>query len=206
MGNSEFYEIARETARIISEKSWEKNGVLQVMLYGSALHSSQPRDIDLLVIHSGEKLAPYFFYRKIVPDAPVGEQNSRMPACDFLRQLGYKEGAPFGDNVLANVEALVSPRKVNDLYDLNALSESLLIDEDKRIRDPHIIAQGFAHDFEQLRRSTKKVRERAIQACKETSFWHTILSEGRIYNQSSGDFSNTVSEIYPNALRLFPST
>jgi hypothetical protein len=205
MTTSEFYDLARKTARIIHEKSWEENGILQVMLYGSTLHSSQPRDIDLLVIHNGQRLAPYFYYRKLISDAPPGENNARMPPLDFLMRLGYREGDCKENSVLARVEALVSPKNVNEIYDFNALNAGLLVNSNAVIAkgDP---MDGSACDPWSLFATTSDVRKRAIDCCKETNFWHTILSQGKIYDPNSNDFSIQVRELYPDALGLFPST
>jgi hypothetical protein len=208
MPHSEFYEIARKTAKIIHEKSWEANGILHVMLYGSTLHHSQPEDIDLLVIHDGKRLAPYFFYRKIMIGTPPAEDNARMPPFDFLKELGYLEGSCRRDSVLANVNELVSPRNVNDIYDMNSLDVALLKDEDKIIKDPDKITQGFTQGvFGSCHfGSVRDVRERAIKSCRETNFWYTILSEGKIYDLHSGDFSIEVNKLYPDAIQFFPST
>jgi len=203
MTASEFYNIARETARIIHNYSWEQNGIMHVMLYGSTLHNSQPNDIDLLVIHNGQKLVPYFYYRKLKPDSPIGEDNARIPAKTFLGMLGYKEDSSPEENVLNNIETLVSPRNVNKIYDFNALNVNLLMDKEEVIWFPDIWngirLGGPAH------KSIPDLRNEAIQSCRETNFWYTILSEGRIYDRRSGDFSIKVSELFPDALRLFPS-
>lgn len=212
MGQSEFYNIARETARIIHEKSYEGNGILQVMLYGSTLHNDNPKDIDLLVIHDGRKLVPYFVYRKLQMTSPPGVDNARMFPFDFLEKLGYREGGLPEDGVLANVERLVSPRSVNDVYDFNALDAFVLSDENGLVggvdmfeaRGRFMGALGVNRLFVKL--LVNKLRGGAIQSCKETNFWHTILSEGKVYDTKSGDFSIGVNDLYPDVLRFFPST
>ena len=49
------------------------------------------------------------------------------------------------------------------------------------------------------------VRKYAVDSCRDPTFWFTILSEGRIYDRNTHDFSIKVEDKYPGALDLFPS-
>ena len=66
--NANFFDIAKDTAKAIHEKSWDANGVVDVMLYGSALTGESPKDIDMLIIHDGGKLRPFSPYETLRVD------------------------------------------------------------------------------------------------------------------------------------------
>mgnify|MGYP004001083087 FL=1 len=85
------------------------------------------------------------------------------------------------DLVLTKVAALMEARGLGleENLDLHAMNNGLLVP--KGVRD----------------------RTLAIKQCRDPTFWHSILSEGRLYNLDSGKFEVPVGDKYPQALDLF---
>ena len=209
-------EIARDTAKIIIEDSWESSRIRDVLLYGSTLRSGVPEDIDLLIIHGGLKFGSFSLPNSDIPskdlrlDRPVGEDNPRDYSSVILSNCGYKEGREFmEDNVYKKLERLLEERYgfiypdsslVDDLFDVNILSTKIL---DVNASDDDLMDHVW--DWGTHKDISYNARERAIESCRDPTFWHTILSGGRIYDMDKQDFTIGVEEKYPGALDLFPS-
>ncbi len=46
-------------------------------------------------------------------------------------------------------------------------------------------------------------REIAIKQCADPTFWHTLLTTGKLYNKEIGKFTDPIQEKYPMAVELF---
>ncbi|MFH0837164.1 MAG: hypothetical protein V1870_03475 [Candidatus Aenigmatarchaeota archaeon] len=46
-------------------------------------------------------------------------------------------------------------------------------------------------------------RKEAMQSCRDPTFWHRVLSEGRLFDHETDDFTLTIEDKYPGALELF---
>ncbi|HII15316.1 MAG TPA: hypothetical protein HA362_03300 [Nanoarchaeota archaeon] len=216
--NASFYEIAKDTARIIIEKSWEEAEVEGVMLFGSTLRSKTPNDIDLLVLHSGLRLKAYSPYEKPVFDKPAGTGNGRDAAAEILFRLGYKETVldRVDDAIKRRIEplGLNSRDGLNSLFDIQVMHAALLGDT----RTIEVFARRYAVwgseeerqvDYQRCYRSelgkVAAQRRETIQSCRDPTFWRTILAKGRIYDPAKHDFTIPIEEKYSGALALFPS-
>ncbi len=230
---NKFYEIAKDAAEIIHEKSWEGHRVKDVLLYGSTLNSDSPSDIDLLIIHDSIKLKDFSIYtdKPLKVDEPVGKENARERSYSIFHQLSYKYEERRNDTVVAAIGKRIAPlnlgtctneeikkadekyRKIfenvfPDKFDVSNVIDLYGIDN---IFDVHVLhTKALIDDSGKKRESISvktpsEIRKEAIESCKDKKFWHTILSEGRIYDKSTHDFSQTVEEKYPRALSLFPS-
>jgi predicted nucleotidyltransferase len=185
----EFYNIAKDTAKIIHEKSYEKRNILEVILYGSALKEDFPGDIDLLIIHNNWGLAPFSRYHplnlegKFLEDKPKGEKNDATSIFLDLNGFDYDEK----EWVITAIENRIKQSnftylpEINEIFDVSIIQEDLL----KQYED------------------NKYLRMCAIDACRDSTFWSTILSEGKIYDKSTHDFSLRVEDKYPGAAELF---
>lgn len=201
----QFHSLAQGVAKIILENSWEANEVRSVLLYGSTLKSPSPRDIDLLILHfMGASLENYTTSRSKCEE---GEDVHYYPASVILWQLGYKEGKP-QDTVSKRVHELfrergmlqeaelgnMHPPIINQVLDLHVLNTLL-------IQDPSFLGEKH-REYYQVR--LPHFREKAIRMSgKDPNFFHRVLSEGRLYNQQTGDFTVSFEEIYPGKLELF---
>lgn len=88
---NEFYNTAKDVARIIREKSYDDHHIVEVMLYGSTLRNKSPRDIDLLIIHEGSNLKTFSPYSRLIFDnAVTKDENARDSAFLIFKNLGYK--------------------------------------------------------------------------------------------------------------------
>jgi DNA-binding transcriptional ArsR family regulator len=98
--NDSFYEIARDTAAIIHTKSYSKAKVDNVVLYGSILEKDNPRDIDLIIVHSGPFLQEFMPSQysdegaEEISDVNPGHPSTRrLQAWNILLGLGYADNA-----------------------------------------------------------------------------------------------------------------
>jgi len=230
--NGKFYDIAKDTAKAIHEKSWGANGVVDVMLYGSTLTSKSPKDIDLLVIHDGGRLRPFSPYSTLRVDEPVGKENARDSAYGIFRQLGYKTEGRGNDSVAVAVGKRIAglgagnfteeeiaektkdwervSREIFKFHDEPDVSNSYDVHGINNIFDVIVLHAGalMADANEQVagRYGTiTGMRNSAVESCRDPTFWHTILSEGRIYDREKHDFSLRVEDKYAGAVDLFPS-
>lgn len=245
-----FYEIARDAAQIILTKSWAEARVEDVLLYGSTLQSKTPRDIDLVVFHSGGQLAefePTEYAQETKPGSqpihdltPDDPQTTRLDAYNTLSRLGYRKS--LADNVVRLIGDRIaaldagSPVSEEDIALVlrvwrNELTESTL----GAVRDIHGIASVFdihvmhtgllgwklpedraekmkarGYNEQQIRQEIAhgmqhyaQLRNTAIQSCRDPTFWHSVFSEGKLYDKRAHDFSLGIEEKYPGALKLF---
>jgi len=205
-----YYEVAKDVANIILKKSWEDVGVEDILLFGSASRGeTNPNDLDLLILHSGGRLEeydidPYGEKSDLVveSDLPVSKNNLRYGAFNIFRRLGYKEDVKDSacGNIIKRVKDFgIDPPtghwdfededKFNSLFDVHVLSTNLL--------------EKNVEDFYERHRNGQ--REDAMRCCRDPTFWHTILSTGKIYDPKKYDFTINVSDKYPNAIELFNS-
>ncbi|GEM_PF-4601947 len=224
-----FYEIAKAAAQIILTKSWQRVGVQDVLLYGSTLRNDRtPRDIDLVILHSGSRLAEYDPPQyategaKNIPDVAVGDpETTRRNVFDILFRLGHREEEArtnsavrlIGDRIeYLHVGSIpqeeidrtlsfrdISEKDVGAYIDLHGISN---------IFDVHVMHTGLLGDLRGARENFAKIyyasaRKTAIESCKDRTFWHRVLSEGRLYDIGAADFSRTVEDKYPGVLELF---
>lgn len=229
--NGQFYDIAKDTAKAIHEKSWDESVVLDVMLYGSTLRSESPRDIDLLVIHGGNRLKAFFPYSTLrVVDKPVGIENARYSAYSIFRQLGYKTEGRGNDSVAVAVGKRIAGLNAGTVTDeeiaetdkrwrrfseeeyLDSFEVSNRIDAYgiNNVFDVIVLHVGAlladANDQMAVKYGTiTGIRKSAVESCRDPTFWHTIFSEGRIYDRKKHDFSISVEDKYSGAKDLFPA-
>lgn len=243
--NASFYDIAKDTAKIILEKSWEEVKVEGVMLFGSTLRRDNPNDIDLLILHSGNKLSPYTRYSeregKMQYDAPTGKGNVRERSFNLLRYTGYRidsneravahigrrieqlgAGPALSERVQQDIEERGADVVCNDediygietVFDVQAMSTALLGDAkplelEARTHAAYGSDENREREYQDywryLRKRIAGERQDAVKNCRDPTFWHTILSEGRLYDPARHDFTIPIEEKYPGALALFPA-
>ena len=208
--SSEFRDLARDIARVILVHSWEETQVKDVLLYGSTLLSSAPRDIDLLILHSqGTGLANYTTTLSKFTDGEIasGATIHYYSPNGILHQLGYNGEE---DSVHSRVLDLFRERgmlrkedhhtfipptidKVLDLHVLTTLT----------ITDPGFMGERHI-DF--YRQYIERVRQKAIrESGSDRTFFHRIFTQGKLYDPKSGDFTASFEDSYPGKLDLFPS-
>jgi len=245
-----FYEIAKDTARIILTESYDKHNIENVILFGSALHSKNPRDIDLVILHSGRKLvefSPSHYAEEGQTaryDAIVNPENTRLNAFEILLQLGYKTEPTkrvlklIGERIqdLGCGESLSQETQshIRKYYGEGKIysKDEIPVDYDiygvSAIFDVHVIHVGLLGDrkfaermarkdiedgFEKEERMGKKIdsivsgyvssRRTAIDSCNDPTFWHRILSTGKLYDKTESDFVIPIEDKYPGCLALF---
>ncbi len=233
--NGAFYDIAKDVARVIFEKGYEHRRVVDVMLYGSTLTSPTPNDIDLLIIHNhGAKMKCFSPYETLRVDEPVGEKNARDSAFGILRRLGYKHERRGNDSVVVAVgerivglgmgrytaekideEARVWERTSKEVFEyVDEPNVATHIDLygieglfDINVLDCLLLQQSILNAGEDstVKSTVAGMRKKAIKSCRDSTFWHTILSEGRLYDRAKYDFVIRVNDKYPGATDLFPS-
>lgn len=219
-------QIAQEAARLCFEYSYHDAMLRDVLLFGSTLRQNKdPEDIDLVILHKGWKLEefdkdPYGEKKDAKPkhDKPIGEDNLRQHSSAIFHQLGYRNIEEFDyfefrntwdeehgqanredfqaafekaqedywvrrslNSVDTQIIKLVYPRSVDDIFDVHVLSTVLFGDE----------------------RHIEHGRREAMRSCRDPTFWYTVLTEGRLYDSSTKDFTLEVDEKYPGATELF---
>lgn len=207
------YEIAKDAAKAILTKSYPKIKVSDVMLFGSTLRTKNPRDIDLLIIHEGHGLPQYSCYepkeKLFLADQPPGDTNKRSPSSSLLAQLGYISETNRRDSPLNYIAQRIAP-----LFDSEFVIHEYFLDEVSQTRvnsmfDVLVLkTAGLQPDLPEgacKYPNPKEVREGALGSCKDPTFWHTILSEGRLYDIDKHDFTISVEEKYPGSLARFPA-
>lgn len=245
--NESFYEIARDTAAIIHHKSYSEARVKGVLLYGSTLRDSNPRDIDLVVLHDGGRKLVEFTPSRYADegteekyDLEAGHpSNRRLKSFSILRCLGYAEGASehhnavryLGERIEAlgvggdvpeervqqymrlwdcseeDVAAYLDIHGVNNVFDVHILHTGLLGDNSAAEREFESRKQ-YGEDYAQRCYNDQingfaEERAKAIHSCNDPNFWHRVLSEGRLYDPTEMDFTQTIEDKFPGALKLF---
>lgn len=210
-------DIAQRTAQIILERSFEDNQILYVGLYGSVLWSDNPEDLDLFVIHDGSRILPsYAGYETGMPHvSPDSEGNKRISSTEFLKLLEWRKDSSPDYSVLSNVSELVGSQSIDELYDLNALDVTLLMDEAGNaekiieLRNEIVSVYGVGENspdaVEMFKMLLNNQRSIMIGASRGTSYWHTALSECMLYDLSTKNFSTPLEELFPKASGFFPS-
>ena len=227
--NGKFYDIAKDTAKSIHEKALDASGVVDVILYGSTLSSESPKDIDMLVIHDGGRLRAFSPYSTLRVDEPIGKENARDSAYGIFRQLGYKHDDNKTDTVAVAVgkrieglnagtvtdEQIAGETKLwkdwcekeygsfeladrLDIHGINNVFDVIVLHVGALMADANDQVAGIYGTITGMRKS-------AVESCRDPTFWHTILSEGRIYDREKHDFSIKVEDKYAGAVDLFPS-
>lgn len=64
MFESRYYEIARQTAEVITKLADPNVRFMDVVLHGSTLRDKDPGDIDFLILHSGATLSSFTIYEE----------------------------------------------------------------------------------------------------------------------------------------------
>ncbi|MBI2549021.1 hypothetical protein HYW21_06755 [Candidatus Woesearchaeota archaeon] len=217
--NESFYEIARDTAAILHGKSWANARLEGVLLYGSTLRSDKPRDIDLVILHSGSKLIEFTPSRyadegtkeiyDVEPDHP---STRRLDAWSTLSTLGYRGKSDYdiknravrfvGERIESLDAGSVPEERVQSFMSSRECPEAdvaayLDIYGVSNVFDVHVLHTGLLGD------QGAEQRSRAIASCNDPTFWHRVLSEGKLYDPKVHDFTLTIEEKYPGALQLF---
>ena len=216
-----FYEIAKDVAKATLERSWaQRVAVRDVMLFGStARRQSVPKDIDMLILHSGGILAefdpdPYDRRPAAIAesDQPVDKTNRRVWAPGIFHMLGYRE--PVQDQIDEDgYRAFALERRLRDeesaYAHIAARVKDLLPDEKPeaalaKLFDVHVLSTGIFSADQTLRDSwALQGRAAAVRLCRDQTFWQTILAEGRIYDPAVHDFTLSFEDRYPGVLALF---
>ena len=217
--DGQYYEVAKDVAEIILTKSWGEVGVKDVLLFGSASRgNTNPNDIDMLILHYGCGLEefdrdPYGFRPDGVKqsDMPPLSGNMRIGADGIFSELGYKEDP--ADNYQTDDD---DPEREERMRLDSAFNNIVKRVEQLGIRPPNGLEFEDADQFNALFDvhvlSTELLkndeygasrREEAIKSCRDPTFWHTILSAGKLYDFDKHDFTMSVNDKYPGAAELF---
>ena len=204
-----YREIAKDVARIIHTKSRHRVGVKDVILFGSTLREDKnPDDIDLLILHYGVRLDEFSKdpYRKFVSiaaesDQPFGKENKRCYSSQTFNLLGFVGDGTDKDYTDAEFEDYRKDsayqhikKRVRDL-----IGETDDVEGINQIFDVHSMRIDlFIRDEANATR-----RDQAMSCCRDRSFWHTVLTEGRIFDLKKHDFLIRVNDKYPGATDLF---
>ena len=191
------YGAAQEIAKMILQETYEVAAARDVLLFGSLVRGeSNPRDIDMTVLHAGSRIFnfepdPYKErpFAKREEDEPISPENFRVSAWRILRKLGSKRDpdVSFGEARVKDAYDLAEEildrfgGSVEDSLDLHALHVTIL--------DPK---QGW-------------MRDAALKDARDPTFYHTMLSQGRLYDLRTHDFTMPVEEKYPGCIALFPA-
>jgi hypothetical protein len=209
MGNrSELYEIARDTAQIIHESSWELRGIEAVVLFGSALNDPKPSDIDLLFIIGssdgwGVNYSPYP-YGKLMFDEPPGKQNRRDPSGSVIHMAGYREGATEANSVYVKVGRRIAHLGLGKQFSQDDLEWAQRQGFPEFYLDMHGISKLF--DAVVLSKEVfekAELQREAVVSCRDPTFWFTILSKGMAYDPQTQDFTKRTGALYPTAVESF---
>lgn len=203
MTNNSYYEIAKDVAKIIHTKSNDNVCVKDVLLFGSTIRKEEdPKDIDLLILHKGRSLREFCED----PYTSTGERFSNDSAYNRLDDLGYKRDEDLLEGKTWEQEIeIVSEWKKKSVLKEVMTRVSGIIGQDNygeldNLFDIHALSiRLFERDDEYL---TKR-RTKAIKSCRDPTFWHTVLSEGKIYDLDKHDFITKVDEKYSSATDLF---
>ena len=218
---AEFYDVARDVAHIILAGSDPRAHVTDVMLYGSALSSFSPRDIDLIVFHDGLELQEFQVskYAKEAAGAGIAEnlhdldasdpRTTRLPAFDVLRTLGsHSLAEPYVVSLVGKRIQHFDAGSVDDAEidlarkKLDRSTDSIDTECDihgiNNVFDLHVMHVGLLKA-----RGLDIARHAAIRSCKDPTFWHRALSSGKLYDPVVKDFATSIEEKYPGALSLF---
>lgn len=217
--DGQYYEVAKDVAEIILTKSWDQVGVKDVILFGSASRgNTNPNDLDMLILHDGYKLQefdrdPYGERADWIrqSDMPPISGNMRYDAYGIFHKLGYK-GDP-ADNYqtddFTKEERLIQDSAFNNIvkrvepFGIRPPKGWEFEDRDQfaALFDVHVLSTGLlkADAYGASR------REEAVKSCRDPTFWHTVLSAGKLYDSDKHDFTMSVNDKYPGAVDLFPS-
>jgi len=213
---SQYLDIAKETAKIILEDSYERNKVKGVMLYGSTLKSETPSDIDLLIIHENDKWESYSGYHHRIPDNRPGKDNVKDHSWDILSKLRFGGDKGVGNRPVVKIAKLLRNYKLpiieKDIKNARKILarflpkgvESVMLEDlltVNRLFDINILNKKLLKptDDEDLKKSVQQ----AINACDDKRFWNKILGYGKLYDTSTHEFSIPLTDRYPEAPELF---
>lgn len=194
------YGAAREVAHIILTYSRPDAQVKDVLLFGSLARGDvNPNDIDMVILHDGRRLTEFEkgIYREApvslrVMDAPAGPDNLRRSATSILTALGSDCPPPaYASEGEAEWDKKRAVGRVTTL--LGGLN--LAVDETLDLHELHV---GVLDPKQPWRQDDVK------QNVREPSFFNTFLTEGRLYDRRTADFTTAVEEKYPGAASLFP--
>ena len=211
------------------------------MLYGSTLNGEDPRDIDMVLLHSGYVLKEFSRYAssKMYDVEPETEADARISSWCIFNQLGYRvdesdsvtkavgkliEGLGAGtvtdeeiDEKRREHEECWKPnhRFGEDEEELDLMEGAPEFDAEfdldihgiSKVFDIHVLNTDLLRNPEDevLREGVQGRRQGVIDSCGDLTYWYTVLSEGRLYDKRTHDFSILVEDKYPGALELFPS-
>ncbi|HZX11934.1 MAG TPA: hypothetical protein VFE88_00550 [Candidatus Nanoarchaeia archaeon] len=108
-----------------------------------------------------------------------------------------------------DITACLDINGVANVFDIHAMHTGLL--DDRRaarkkaegyrflIKDEAEIEECAARNFEEF----SSWREEAIASSMDPTFWHRVLSQGKLYDLEKNDFTIPIETKYPEALRLF---
>jgi hypothetical protein len=214
--DGKYLEVAKDVAEVILKKSWSKVEIKDVLLFGSTVKgATNPGDIDMLILHDGFRLQefnrdPYHERTDWVKesDTPHRHGNERYGATSILLQCGFKvpgdrqlsfdREMPYRlDSTFHNVvkRAEVFGFHVPDIWPVE--DERDLFDD---LFDLHALSIKL---FNTSNDHYNQIRQEAIKNCRDPTFWHNVLNEGKIYDISRHDFSIGVEDKYPGAIALF---
>jgi len=200
--------LARDVAEIILTRSWRDLRISDVLLFGSVLMEiGAPNDIDIVILHdNNQKLIefnpdPYGVRpeRTTVTELPSGNNNDRYSATSIFQKLGYlssqeKPAATLiSERVGQSLGGKVDEEMMRQLFDVHVLHIGLLGYENNNAGQ---IVRYNRDIWESTRRE-------AIASCRDSTFWHTVLTTGRLYDTKTRDFTLPVSTRYQGAIELF---
>lgn len=197
-----FYDLARGVARIILESSSEENNIEGILLNGSALTKPEPKDIDLLILHfMGEDTQEYTRMQSAI--LKEGEFRSSFKATDILHKLGYRVDEK--QSVFNGVYEFLAEEgviKEDDNFNHEMILDWML---DLRLFDTLLITDpsGFGENARYFEKVIPSLRERTINYTGVPSFYHNVLSSGRLYDPRTDDFTIRFEDRYPGKASLF---
>ena len=224
--DGQYYEVAKDIAEIIHKKSYLDVGVEGVVIFGSlARGDTNPNDIDMLILHRGHKLEefskdPYGERADWVMESDSGVRtgNRRLDAYAIFWSLGYR-GDPADDyytqdrekehklmqdsamhNIIKRVGVLGIP-PLESPYGFN------YPDSDRErlslLLDVHVLSTRMFGKKDETDFYFSSSPQEPIDNCRDPTFWHTVLSEGKMYDPGRHDFTLTVEDKFPGAAKLF---
>lgn len=107
--------------------------------------------------------------------------------------------------------AYIDVNGVSNVFDVHVMHTGLLGDEEEVERAAERLYRGAGFEgFEGVERARENTREhyakqraQAVKSCVDPTFWHRVFSEGRLYTLATDDFTKTIEDKYPGALKLF---
>lgn len=213
MFRGQFYDMAKDVANSVLTKSYADSKVADVALFGSTARGQAPRDIDMLILHNGDRLKEFddidpYGSRvgwKNVSDISPQKGNNRYDSFSIFHRLGSKtytkkderqrcrgqvvDSSPLGSILKTAGQMLIKhPKYIYGFKDRKAFS---------KLFDVHVLPVDF------FANQNAQKRMEAIKSCRDPTFWYTVLGECKIYDLSAHEFDIPFQQKYLGALELF---